>query len=482
MHERRSFWRSMNLRNLKYGSHASFFTLIVLAVVVILYLVAMRHNQRFDVTGSKRFTLASQTVNILENLPGPIEVIGFFQLEDPDRDTFKELLERYTRRTDQLTYDLVDPDRQPALAKRYDIMAYKTVVVVGQDKQEKIFRLEEEALTNAILKVTRQTNKVIYFVTGHGEPSITDSERTGYALAKQGLEDQNYTVKELPLARQEQIPDAAAVVVVAAPQTAFLEAELHALTAYVERGGPLLLMLEPQTASNLVPFLQRYGFVLQDDVVIETNPLGRLAGGDYLMPAVMTYEQHPITRDLRGVMTLFPMVRSVRLAEQLPEGVSAQPLASTSPQSWAETDLELVQEGRTAFDEGQDTPGPINIAAVATVSLAAAETPTTPPTQETTEEASAAQTARLVVFGDAEFANNNFFPLQVNGDLFLNAVSWLAEEEELIAIRAREGGGSGPVILTAAQQPLLFWVPVVLLPLAVFTSGAVVFFRRRWQQ
>jgi ABC-type uncharacterized transport system involved in gliding motility auxiliary subunit len=472
----------MNLRNLKYGSHASLFTLIVLAVVIILYLVAMRHNQRFDVTGTKRFTLAAQTVKVLDNLQIPVEIIGFFQLEDPDRDTFKELLERYAHHTDKLSYELVDPDRQPAMAKRYDIMAYKTVVVLGQGKQEKFFRLEEAALTNAILKVTRQTNKVVYFVTGHGEPSITDSERTGYSLAKQKLEDQNYTVKELAVARQGQIPDEAAVVIIAGPHTALLDAELSALTAYIKHGGSLLFLLDPQSAPNVVPFLHRYGFILQDDTVIETNPLGRLAGGDYLMPAVMTYEQHPITRDLRGIMTLFPVVRSVRLAEPLPEGVEGQTLASTSSESWAETNLEMLDEGRTAFDKGQDTPGPISIAAAVTVSRQASEASAATASQKTAKEAPPARSARLVVVGDSEFASNNFFPLQADGDFFLNTVSWLAEEEDLIAIRAREGGGSGPVVLTAAQQPLIFWIPVVLLPLAVFATGGLVFFRRRWQQ
>ena len=93
-----------------------------------------------------------------------------------------------------------------------------------------------------------------------------------------------------------------------------------------------------------------------------------------------------------------------------------------------------------------------------------------------------ARAARLVVVGDSEFPNNSLFPFQGNGNLFLNTVSWLAEEEDLIAIRPRRGGGSGPVMLTAAQAPLIFWLPVVMLPLAVFASGAAVFVRRKWQQ
>jgi ABC-type uncharacterized transport system involved in gliding motility auxiliary subunit len=180
-------------------------------------------------------------------------------------------------------------------------------------------------------------------------------------------------------------------------------------------------------------------------------------------------------------MTIFPVVRSVSVSKKLPDGISAQALVFTSPQSWAETDLKTFQEGRLTFDEGSDRKGPISIAAVATVPIKKqAGGANVPAAGE--EKRPVASPARLVVFGDSEFANNNFFTLQGNGDLFLNTVSWLAEEEDLIAIRPREGGGSGPVVLTAAQQPVIFWLPVVGLPLVVFAAGAVVFSRRRWQQ
>jgi ABC-type uncharacterized transport system involved in gliding motility auxiliary subunit len=477
--QRRSWLKSWNLRTFKYSSHASLYTLIVLAIVVVLYAMAVNHNQRFDVTRSKRFTLADQSIKLLRHLSQPIKVIGFFRLEDREREQFEDLLRQYTHHTDKITYELVDPDRHPALAKRYNIVSYNTVVVSGNNKEEKIFRLEEEALTNAILKVTRDTKKVVYFITGHGEPSMTDSERTGYSLAKQGLEKQNYVVKELFLARQQQIPDDAAVVVLAGPRTDLLAPELRALTAYLTRGGHLLLMLDPDTAPGMVSFLKRYGLELGNDVVIETNALGRLFGGDYHMPAVTAYEQHPITRDFGGIMTIFPVVRSVSIAKKLPKGISVQTLASTSPQSWAETDLKTLQEGRSVFDEGSDRKGPISIAAVVTITP---EPSKTAQATTTRENGNTPNPARLVVFGDSEFANNNFFTLQGNGDLFLNTVSWLAEEEDLISIRPRQGGGSGPVVLTAAQQPLIFWIPVVMLPLAVFATGTLVFVRRRWRQ
>jgi len=488
---RRTLRQAFNLRTLKHGSHASLFTVIVLAVVLLLYSLAVQHNQRFDVTRAKRFTLADQSVKLLQGLTYPIKALGFYSLAERERETFTDLLKQYAQHTDKISYEVVDPDRQPALAKQYDITAYNTVVVEGNGKREKILRLEEAALTNAILKVTRNTKKVVYFIAGHGGPALTDSDRNGYSVAKQALEEQNYTVQELVLARQAQVPDDAAVVILAGPHQDLLDSETEALRTYLGRGGHLFVMIDPETVPGLVAFVNGYGLEVGNDVVIETNPLGRLVGGDYLMPVVMTYERHEITKDMGNVMTMFPLVRSVQVAKALPQGITAQGLAMTSAESWAETDLKALHEGRTAFDADSDRRGPITIAAVATMKTDTAGTNTS--NAETSASASAESTdqpeknksahaARLVAFGNAEFANNSLFPVQGNGNLFLNTVSWLAEEEDLIAIRPRKGGGSGPVILTAAQAPLIFWLPVVMLPLAVLASGAVVFMRRKWQQ
>jgi gliding motility-associatede transport system auxiliary component len=482
---RRTLRQAFTWRTLKYGSHASLFTVIVLAVVCILYSLAMQHNKRFDVTQAKRFTLAEQSVKLLQGLPYPIKVVGFYSLAERERETFTDLIKQYAQHTDKLSYEVIDPDRQPALAKQYDITAYNTVVVEGNGKKEKISRVEESALTNAILKVTRTTKKVVYFMTGHGEPALTDSERTGYSVAKQALEEQNYTVQELVLARQPQVPDDAAVVIVAGPRRDLLESEMEALSTFLGRGGHLFVMLDPETVPGLVTFVKRYGIEVGNDVVIETNPLGRLIGGDYLMPVVMTYERHAITKELGNVMTMFPVVRSVQVAKELPQGITAQGLAMTSTESWAETDLKALHEGHVAFDSDSDRRGPLSIAAVATISADKAGTSasTSEASEQPEKETSATpRAARLVVLGDSEFANNNLFPVQGNGNFFLNTVSWLAEEEDLIAIRPRKGGGSGPVMLTAAQAPLIFWLPVVLLPLGVLGTGAVVFVRRKWQQ
>src|SRR2546428_12445566 len=149
---RRTLRQAFNLRTLKYGSHASLFTVIVLAVVCILYSRAMQHNKRFDVTQARRFTLPEQSVKLLQGLQYPLKVIGFYSLAERDRETFTDLVKQYAQHTDKLSYEVIDPDRQPALAKQYDVTAYNPVVVKGNGKKEKIPQGEEVALTKACLK------------------------------------------------------------------------------------------------------------------------------------------------------------------------------------------------------------------------------------------------------------------------------------------------------------------------------------------
>src|SRR5437867_2669294 len=100
---RRTLRQAFNLRTLKYGSHASLFTVIVLAVLLLLYSLALKHNQRFDVTQARRFTLAEQSIKLLKGLPYSIKVIGFYSLAERDRETFTDLIKQYTQHTDKLS-------------------------------------------------------------------------------------------------------------------------------------------------------------------------------------------------------------------------------------------------------------------------------------------------------------------------------------------------------------------------------------------
>ncbi len=462
--------RALAGRSARYGLNAAILVVLILGVIALVEAVSYRHNWRVDLTENKRWSLSPQTVKLAGELAVPVRAVAFFRPDQPGKRTAEDLLKQYASRSDgKFTWEVVDADKNPLVAREYGFENYGTVVLEavlpdGQKKQEKIQDLDEEKLTNAMIRVTRPGKRVVYFLKGHGEKDPASSDRTGYGQMKAAIEKLNYDVKDLLLAREPKVPDDATILVVSGPQKELLPSEIDALAGYVARAGKILFMVDPFQNSGLGPTLERWGLGLGNDVIIDINPQGRRAGAGPEIPVVGDYVAHPITRDFRFA-TFFPVARTVSVKEKPPEGVSAQALARTSGESWAETNQDQIRTGQVKPDPGE-VRGPLPVAAVATVDA-----------KDAPAERKGAK-ARIVVLGDSDFASNEFVNLSGNRDFFLNTLSWLAEEENLIAVRPRESR-SAPVFLTAAQGQVLFLVPVVLIPLAMIVAGGVAVARRR---
>jgi ABC-type uncharacterized transport system involved in gliding motility auxiliary subunit len=464
--------RALAGRNTRYGLNAAVLVVLILGVIALVEAVSYRHSYRVDLTENKRWSLSPQTVKVVQELPVPVRALAFFRPDQPGKRAAEDLLEQYaTRSNGRFTWETVDADRQPLVAREYNVESYGTIVLEaaaageGQaKKEEKILDADEEKLTNALIRVTRAGKRTVYFLSGHGEKDPASNERTGYGQVKAAIEKLNYEVKDLLLAREPKVPEDAAIVVVAGPQKDLLPSETEALVGYVARAGKLLLLIDPFQTAGLAPVLERWGLEVGNDVIIDINPQGRLAGAGPEIPVVGDYEAHPITQDFRFA-TFFPVARTVGVRDKLPEGVTAQGLARTSGESWAETSQEQIRTGQVKPDAGERR-GPLTVAAVATVDA-----------RDVPAERKDAK-ARIVLVGDSEFAANGFVNLSGNRDFFLNTLSWLAEEENLIAVRPKESRPA-PVFLTAAQNQVLFAVPVLLIPLAMIVAGGVAVARRR---
>jgi ABC-type uncharacterized transport system involved in gliding motility auxiliary subunit len=456
-------------RTTRYGLNALVMIGLIFGVIALVEAVSYRHNWRVDLTENKRHSLSPQTIKVLAELPVPVKATAFFRPDQPGKRTAEDLFKQYAARSDgKFSWEVVDADRDPLRAKRYNVETYGTVILEatpkeGQVKEEKLTEADEEKLTNGLIRVIREGKRTIYFLKGHGEKDLTNREKTGLSEVKESLEKLNYQVKDVLLARETKLPDDAAIVVVAGPEKDLLPNEVDALAGYVASGGKVLFMVDPFQAPGLNALLDRYGLAVGNDVIIDINPQGRLLGAGPEVPVVGDYQSHPITRDFRYA-TFFPVARTVTVKDKPPEGVTAQPLARTSGESWAETNQQEIKTGQVKPDAGE-ARGPLTVAAVATVDAKAAA-----------EKKDAK--ARVVVIGDSDFASNAFVRLSGNKDLFLNTVSWLAEEENQIAIRPKDPR-STPVFLTAAQGQVLFYVPVVLLPLAMIVAGVWAVARKR---
>ncbi|HLC21817.1 MAG TPA: GldG family protein [Candidatus Methylomirabilis sp.] len=466
-------------RSTKVGLNVALMTLLLLGIIGLVEAISAKHNVRIDLTEGKRYTLSDQTKKLVRGLAKEVQVTVFYRADQPDRRPAEDLLRQYADLSPKFRFEMVDPDRNPGRAKRYGITTYGTTVLETKDKEEKITEVDEEHLTNGLVKLLREGKRTIYFLKAHGESELDDGSRNGYRQAKEALEKANYQVKELLLLREPQVPEDAAVLVISGPKRDLAESELKALQAFVERGGKVLVQLDPFAAPSLREFLGRYGIRAGDDVIVDQY--SRVLGGDYLMPVVSKYYSHPITRDFT-LASLFPFARSIDVAEKVPQGIIVQKLGETGPGSWAETDRGELNRGTLTFDKGKDRPGPVPVGVVATVEVKkATETSADKEKkkgEETAERRPSQGPARLVVYGNSGFASNNFLNFSGNRDLFLNSVSWLAEEEDQISIRPR-GAKSTPIFLTAMQGRLAFWLPVVVVPAVLLVSGTSVVLRRR---
>ncbi|MHC1728860.1 MAG: GldG family protein [Syntrophobacteraceae bacterium] len=460
-----------------YGSNTIISTIIFLAILIFVILIAERHPWRMDLTESGSFSLSGQTKNVLKEIEQPVQIKGFYSSAAPDQVQAKakiqDLLDTYRYHNKNISYEFIDPDSQPEVARRYEVKTYGTLILEGYDKKQVIQTAAEENLTNALLKLSRKDQKKIYYLTGHGEHPITAQSRESYSNAKSALEKSYYQVAEFNLLQQAGVPEDASAVIVAGPQKPVPDAEQQALKDYLSRGGRVLLMLDPLVNTGLSDFLNGYGIGLAEDVVIDR--LSRLFGGSERIPVVVEYSAHKIT-DNFALPTFYPDARSIVPAKEAPKGVHLQTLASTSQNAWAERNLEMLNRGEAAFDKDQDMPGPVPIVVLANIAA--------PEKQADGGNPAGGKPGKegiLVVAGNSEFAANNYFGLYGNGDFFLNTINFLAEDVGMITVEGRQNLNK-PMLLTQQQAQAMFWIVLVIVPLAVLVSGFAVYRVRRSQR
>jgi ABC-type uncharacterized transport system involved in gliding motility auxiliary subunit len=459
-------------RSAKYSTNALASALIVLLILIIINAFAVNNNWRKDVTAAGQFSLAPQTIKVLKNLKVPVKATAFFRSNNKRR--IEDLLKEYAYHSDKFEYEIVDPDKSPDIAKRYNITMYGTTVVESGGNREEITTVKEQDLTNAIIKVSREKKKVIYFVKGHGERDIDtriegNKGGDGFATAKEALEAMNFEVKSLLLINEDKVPEDCAVLVVPGPQTPFLQPEVERVKNYLNGGGKLLLMVDPEPGWDGASLVEGWGVEIHNDIVLDVSGIGQLFGAGPQIPIATSYGDHAITEDFRNMITAYPWARSLEIDYQnKPAQVTATKLVETSPRSWGETNIK--NEKPVHYTEGKDFKGPLTLGVVLERE-AEADT-------AFSEISGKKKKTRVIVFGDSDFATNAFFHVQRNGDLFLSMVSWLAEEEDLVSIRPREPEDRR-VNMTKAQSRFVLIFGVIIFPALILLTGVGIYVKRR---
>jgi len=454
-------------RQARYGSNAILLSIAFIGIVVVINYLFFKNPQRWDLTEDQQNTLAPETIDTIKSMPEPVKFLAFYtpqlSTERP-----KALLDQYKYHSDgKFDYEFIDPNQDQIRAQQYKIIRDGTVVVVMGQNQEQVTLVDESELTSALVRLLSPGTRAVYFLTGHGEFGIEQGETEAYSMVKLALEAKNYTVDSLNLVSEGKVPADAQVIVIPGPLKPLSQSEVDLLKAYVESGGALIAMEEPlpvnqfgDTPDPLADYLaQSWGINLGKDMIID------LSSDQQFVAVSSQYGDSIITNKLQNVLTFYPTTRSVQANQSMTEARLIE-MVLTSEQSWAETDLAGLQayaQGQADApqpepNEGVDTFGPVSLAITAD---------------------DATSGARLVVFGDSEFASDTYFTQYGNGDMMINSVDWAAEQEGLISLTPKENIERLMIPPGRYTMNLILLGSVFILPGLILMSGILVWVQHR---
>ena len=458
-------------RHARYGTSTFLSILFFAAIAILLYWITYQNSDwRVDVTETDEFTPLPETRELLERLEEPVHVIGFFGLQSAQqRERARTILDTLAAVNDEITYEFQELDANPLLAQKYELNFEGTLVFIkNRGEPDEVFArantLNDREIHAALLQIINPVEKNLYVVTGHGEPAIDDFNPQGIGTMVGLLEDQGFNVQELNLFTTGAVPEDATVIALIGPQTPLDPAEVDAIVSYLESGGSAFIARDVVDSENraaaeedgLNTYLaDNWGITLRQDVVVDQDlaRAGQTFGLEFL---AADYGTGPIiTDELRQFGTRFSLARSIATDEVA--AVTQNELVRTSSNAWGETDLtELTQTG-VAEPDPEDAQGVLAVGVSA-------------------EEAEAG--ARLVVFGDADFANNANLVWGGNSLLFTNALNWLANDEVDIELTPRETV-QRQVNIPQTQLGLLQFVGIWFGPALMGVLGLIVWYGRR---
>jgi ABC-type uncharacterized transport system involved in gliding motility auxiliary subunit len=447
--------RFFSRRSSQQGTNTAILSLAVIAILAVLNFVSYRHHRRFDLTSEKLYTLSDQTQKVVGGLSADVNIVRFDKTPPPTE--LNDLMAEYKNVSSHIKFQNVNPNEKPEIAKEYGAQNLGDVIVsVGSRKETLQPSAEagytEEDVTSAILKLTQSKIKAVCFVTGHNERVLSDSGAEGYSSVDQGLKKEGYTTNSINLVTEKGVPPSCDVVVIAGPKQSFFAQEAVLVHKYLDAGGKVLVEEDPETDPKLGDMYGAWNIADGNNIVVDASGVGRLIGTGPETPLVLEYGESPITKSLAGGMTFFHLARTVSIADKSKTDPQAVELLKTSTRTFTIPKLEK----EVKFDP--KTAGPLSLGVAAS-------------------RMSGDQSARLVVIGDSDFAENQWINLQRNGDLFLNTIDWLAQDENLISIRPKSAS-SRRITLTEGQVALIRWIEQILLPGFVILLGITIWWKR----
>ncbi len=404
-----------------------------------------------DVSGTQRHTLSPISVAALENIDGSILVTAYVAPRSPLREQIAPLINRYRRHQPAIQFEFVDPASQPERVRAEEIRDGELIIQSGT-RSERTTVYSEQTITEALARLARSEEQWIVFITGHGERSSRRGANHDVSDWAHVLEKRGFNVQEVNLAEFRTVPDNASVVVIASPQIEFQAAESAAVMQYIERGGNLLWLTDPDRPAGFSELEEAIGFRLIPGTIVDPISLARGVDNPAFI-LLNRYAKHPM---LSGFDYTTVMFYAAGIDARTPDGWDATRLILSGEKAWSETDK---LDGNVGYDDGKDYLGPLPISIALSRSLTERE-------------------QRIVVVGDGDFLANAYLQNSGNQDLGVRLVEWLAREDRMISVPSR--------IAEDNQLELRDWHKAVIgfafligLPCAFVLNGVLIWWRRR---
>lgn len=438
---------------------SALFMVLFLLMMATLAWLSQLYSASFDLTKNERNSLSPESIRLAQSLQQPLQVTIFVTPGNDAGDMLKRLFERYQAQQPLIQVELLNPDLYPDLLRQYDIRQDAEIILEYQDRIEKVSLATESRVTNSIQRLLRQGERWLVFLEGHGERNPYSETNHDFSDFATRLASKGYTIENLNLTQVSSIPQNTDVLVIASPQTALLAGEVELIKAYIEQGGNLLWLADPDT---IITPIDRLADALAIEFLPGTivDPNSQLLGLDRVDFALVSqYPRHPVTKNVES-LSLYPQAQAI---EYHGDDTQWQPLnfLVSGETSWNETG---AMKGEIFNgDDSDEVNGPLNIGLTLSTSIG-------------NDPDSSQQ--RIAVVGDADFLSNNYLGNGANLELGLNLFNWLSHDDNLISINPRSAPDTR-LELSQTQQLIIAIFFLIALPSLLVGLGLRIWLKRR---
>ena len=333
------------------------FVVLLVALAALIAFVAREYRAEYDLTQNARNTISRQTRDVLAKLSGPVRVTVYATRQDARGDARKqvqEFLAPYQRIKSDVSVNFVDPREEPKLAQAAGIRVNGEGVVEYNQKSEHLTDYNEQSLVNLLMRLARSGERLVMSLDGHGARRLSGIANHDHGEFGKQLAAKGFKTNSLNLAVAQEVPANASMLLIANPQVDLQLAEVQKIKQYVEKGGNLLWLLDPEPLRGLQPVAELLGLTLGPGTVVDPDAVKFNALPTVAIAA--SYGRHAITDNFR-LNTIFPFARQIGVADG--GDWRATRLIEVAPRGWVEMGK---LDGTIAFDKARDVPGPVNIA------------------------------------------------------------------------------------------------------------------------